>query len=704
RSRLEAYGLTLPEVAERVRQSNIDIDAGTLEEDGKVLVVRGISRYHDLKDIQQVVIRYEENANGDVTPIRVANFAKVALVNKDISHTVRVNGVEGVGLAIYKESGSNTVAVSQVVHTAMQAQTVDMPGIDVTWVSDQAELVENAFTNVTSALLLGILLAVAVLIAYLRSLGSVLVVAIAVPVSLLATVFAMQLWGLSLNLITLAGLALGTGMLVDNAIVVIESIFRHRAEGDEPETAAAEGTASVGGAIVASTLTTCVVFLPVLFVQGIAARFVEGISFTVVLSLLSSLLVAIFLIPSLSVWLLPKSNPGLSLNNERWQHFIHRLLLRPRHCVILCLLLTAGAIYWLAQLGTELLPPSDQRQFSLLLTGQAGEKVESTQVRVEQVESILKLAAEGKIAAMMAEVGRPPDNDRIIRERQTEENTAELTVRLTQDSETANQIVSKARPAVSQLFGTQVSWQLNNSAIAYAMGSSAPPVLIELSGRSLEDLHRSAERLGKNLTRQPALWNVKTSFEGAPQEVHIKLDRHRSDSLGVDMELVGLVLSSVTEGYLTTEMTMGDEEREVIIKMPSRRSDQLLSLPFHTQNGRYLTIGDVAQVQLVEGARKILRRNQHRVAQISALIRPGITVPQAQAQAQQTLAQTQLPQGISASITGLEEERERTVSELYWVGLVAIALVFFVLAGSFESLLHPFTVLAAIPISLIGVA
>src|SRR5690606_14437104 len=306
RTRLDAYGLTINEVRNRISATNVDVNAGTLAQEDRVFLVRGLSRFTGPDDVAATVVRYAEAESQSTAPIHVADLGEVVLADADVTHVVRVEGVEGVGLSVYKEAGANTVSVSRVVRDALDRFAADLPGIEIRTVADEAALVEDAIADVETAALLGIALAIAVLFLFLRSPGPIVIVASAIPVSLLATVFAMSFAGHSLNLMTLGGLALGAGMLVDNAIVVMESIFRRRAEGDSPADAAAKGTGAVAGAIVASTLTTCVVFLPVVLIEGMAARLVGGIAFTVVLSLLASLAVAMWVIPALAAWLLPR--------------------------------------------------------------------------------------------------------------------------------------------------------------------------------------------------------------------------------------------------------------------------------------------------------------------------------------------------------------------------------------------------------------
>ena len=704
-ARLDGYGLTLTEVRNRISAANVDVNAGTVVEDDRVLLVRGLSRFTGPDDVAAAVVRYQEAGSDGVVPIYVSDLGEVVLADADITHVVRVDGVEGVGLSVYKEAGANTVAVSRVVREAFAALAADLPGLTVTTVADEAALVEDAISEVQSSALLGIALAIGVLFVFLRSLGPIVIVATAIPVSLLATVFAMSFAGYSLNLMTLGGLALGAGMLIDNAIVVMESIFRKRAGGESPLQAAATGTGAVAGAIVSSTLTTCVVFLPVLLIEGMAARLVSGIAFTVVLSLLVSLVVAVLLIPALAVWLLPRNRTGdVNPGSQRLEAWVYGILGKPWMWLGGTAVLMVVAVFSLLQLGSELLPPADPRQFSMRVVTPPGQKVESTAETVAVIESILAEAAGDDLEAMLSEVGRLPNDDRLIRELQTEENTAELRLRLAAGGLSGNTVVQRSLPAVSALYGAEVSWEVGSTALARALGTGGPPIVVEIAGTSIDELRQGAELVRARLAERPELWNVQSSFENAPPELRVSLKRAMADGLGVDLDTLGAVLETSLDGLRATMVTMGDEEREVVLKLPAVDPEELLRLPVRTSSGQRVAVGDVAEIEEVLGAREIFRRDQRRVAQVTARLAPGVAAPAAREAALLGIAAADLSPGLRADLAGEERERVETTSELRWAAVLALVLVFMVLAGTFESLLHPVTVLSAIPLSLIGVA
>jgi HAE1 family hydrophobic/amphiphilic exporter-1 len=703
--KLEAHEVTLAEMENRLRAANVDINAGTLEEGDRVYMVRGLARYRGPDDVAKVVVRYEEDAEGRRMPVRVSDLARVELADHDISHLVRVDGAEGVGLSIYKEAGANTVSVSRTISAALENLRGDLPGIDVRLVSDEAALVEDAISDVQGAALIGIALAVLVLLLFLRSAGPTVIVTTAVPVSLLGTLFLMHFGGQSLNIMTLGGLALGAGMLVDNAIVVVESIYRRLSGGASKEDAAARGAADVAGAIAASTLTTCAVFLPIIFVRGLAARLVSGLSFSVVVSLLVSLVVAVLLIPALSGWLLPRSrarplDPGVNAIEK----LVGRLLRRPLAVVLAAALLAAAGITILLRQGSELLPPADQREFSLRLICPPGQRVEATARVVENVERILERAAGDELRAVYSEVGRLPEDYRLIREEQTEENSARVIVRLAAGGRSAARVVASARAAVEQLAGMEVEWEVGNSALARALGTTGPPIAVEIAGQSLEDLRRGADILRAAMAEHPELWNVRSSFEGGPPELRVVLDRTLADGLGVDLDTVAASLEASLDGLKATVLSTGDEERDVVLMLPAVRRDQLLRIPLRTSAGIRVVVGDVASIMPNSGAREIFRKDQRRVARVTARVAEGKEFPEAMRAVGATLEETDLPPGLIARVTGEEEERARAFAELKWAAALALLLVFMVLAGTFESLVHPLTVVSAVPLALVGVA
>lgn len=703
--RLDAFGITVSEVKSRLAAANLDINAGSLQEGGRVYLVHGMARFQKPEDVASVIVRYQQSATGEAHPVCVGDLATVQMAPSRVESLVRVDGIEGVGLEVYKENGGNTVEVSRRVRRALKAITQDMPGVQLTMVGDEARLVESAISGVEGAALIGIFLAVAVLVFFLRSPRSTVIVAAAVPVSLLAAVLGMALAGRSLNLLSLGGLALGAGMLVDNAVVVVESIFRRRKQAASLEEAVVEGTAGVGGAIVASTLTTCVVFLPVLFVHGLAARLVSGLAFTVIASLSMSLLVAIFLIPALARWLLPVASQGaVDPGAEKIQRIVSGLLRHSRIVLIAALLVSVASILGLARLGTRLLPPTDPRQFSLRLVAEPGLKVENTSGLSSMVEEILRKSGGSSIEAILSEIGRVPQDDRMISEEQMEENTARVRVRLRPEGVSVAEIIRKSTPALTSIRGLDFQWETGNSLLGDILGGREAPVEILIEGSQLEELRDATEMIREKLSRQQGVVNVRTSFEGGPPELRMRLQRPIAEALGVGYEELSPVVEASLDGLEATRMMIGDEEYKVRIFLPPPEEGKLGALPLRLSSGLRLSVGAVATLEKFQGAREIYRKDQRRVARVTARLSEGRSLPEIRRKLTEILDKTRLPPSVHARLAGEEDQRRETLFELKWAAALAMLLVLMVLSASFESLRHPLTILAVLPFSMIGVA
>ena len=713
--RAAEFDITLGQIESRIRAENQEFNAGVIEDQGQIFRIRGRTQYTDINDIKNVVIRFmpPQVRGGAQVAVRVRDVAEVVEGAQEYDHVVLVNGREGVGLTVYKEAGANTVTVANTIKEALANAAEDLPGIEVHEITDNATLVVEALDDLRLAASLGIALAILVLAVFLRSIGATFIVSAAVPVSILAAIFCMNYWGHSLNIITLGGLALGAGMLVDNAIVVVESMYRRIRLGDTPAEAAKKGTGLVAGAITASTLTTCVVFIPVFFVQGLAARLIDGIAFTVVISLLASLLVAIFFIPALGRWFLgpakldrqgnviPEKVPWV----RRAVEAVVRGFLRVHWLIVLLsAFIVCGAVWQLFKLGTELLPPSDPKQFSIRYIGESGQRVQATTDVIRGIEASVRESVPEYVAGTLAEIGRLPDDERTIRREAAEENTARLTVRINDESPPAIAYANALSDDLDMIPNAEVEWELNRSALSEALDSDSAPVVVEISGSTIYDIREVTESVHAKMLELEELWNVRSTFEGGPPELRVKLNRSIADALQIRVATVAQVIESSLEGRQITRLAVGDEEYPIMLQIDTPTREELKNVMFTTDNGAKVSIGEVTIFEEVVGAREILRKNQRLTSQITALVHEDYTLPQAIAAVNTVLEQQPLALGMTAQLGGEEAERVKTFGELQLAAILAFMLVLMVLAGTFESLLQPITILYAIPLALVGVA
>ncbi|MGM0531234.1 MAG: efflux RND transporter permease subunit, partial [Bacteroidota bacterium] len=379
---MDAHGLSMDEISSRIQAFNRDISGGTLEEKGTEYLVTGESLLEKVEDFRNLIVGYQQKTffNNEATniPVTLEQVADVQIKNKKPENMVYLNGERCIGLAIYKEQGKNTVDVVKLVDEALNDLNRALPGYQFTVVENQGEYIGQAISEVENTALIGILLAVFVLFIFLRRLRVTLIVSVAIPISIIATFNLMYFNGLSLNVMTLGGLALGAGMLVDNAIVVIENIFRHIEQGSSVKDAAIEGTAEVGGAITASTLTTIVVFLPIVYLHGESGELFKEEAWTVAFSLLSSLFVALLVIPVLTdKWIKTEKKKTLKSVNIGWYGRWLNGILNNRWLVIgLSAGLIGLAIFLLPRVGSEFMPKSQGGAFNVSIELPGGSRLE----------------------------------------------------------------------------------------------------------------------------------------------------------------------------------------------------------------------------------------------------------------------------------------------------------------------------------------
>lgn len=704
--RLAENDLTVAEVMNRIIAENFELQAGTVEFGEQTWLVKSATRLEQVSDIENITIKYRESDFGISVAVKVKDVADISMREANQEGIVRINGNEGIGLFVHKEGDANTVNVAGTLRTAIEKLKQDIPHALISVVADEASIVESSISDVETATIVGLVLATAVLTIFLRRPEPIIVVSLAIPVSLMATLFALNFAGYTLNLMTLGGLALGVGMLVDNAIVVIESIYRQMRSEAPISKAAAKGAGSVSGAITTSTLTTCVVFLPVLFIEGIAAKLMAGIAFTVIVSLLTSLLVAVFLIPALATVLIKKPNTKDIDPGSYWvEKNVYKLLGGPAKALVCFIGLLALAIAGLSSLGTDLLPPQDPKQFSLKVTTQSGQKVEQTSKVITLVEEIIQQAAQQKVRTILSEVGQLDDQKSVSFEQITRrENSANISVFLGEGSPSVAQIIERTQPLFDKLYQVDVQWLVDNSPLGMAMEQAPSDIAIEVSSNSIDQLYSVTEQLKSALSDNSELWNIRTSFEGGSMEYQLSFDRQMMAAYGVSLAELETNLQSALGGIAITTMLEGDENRSVVLDTATKNQVALKDIAFRASTGQIVRLGDIAQIELVPSQNRILRRDQKRIAELTALFASDADRLAVKNEVAAFIEKYKTPVGVSVQVAGQETERAKNINELTWAVVLSVLLVFMLLAGSFESFLQPFTVLASIPLALLGVA
>jgi HAE1 family hydrophobic/amphiphilic exporter-1 len=573
-------------------------------------------------------------------------------------------------------------------------------------VFDQSRFIKQSIDEVLQTAMLGGVLATLVLFVFLRSLRSTLIIALSIPISVVATFFLMYGFHVSLNIMSLSGLALGIGMLVDNSIVVLESINRYYRMGYGPREAADRGASEVGHAVVASTLTTICVFVPIVFVEGVAGQLFADQALTVTFSLTASLLVAIMLIPMLSSLggkrqVKRKARPQEQSASGLLRPYVWLLgaALRARlFAVSIAVLLVMGAAWLLTQLGTELIPEISQGEFLVDCQLPPGTPLEETSVRLNEVEEIIR--RDSRVSGEYTIVGS--GNQTGVSAVEEREHIGQSLVRLNAGilHSREDAVMEDLRAELAQIPALEYEFSRPT------LFSFKTPVEVILQGYNLNALKAHAERIKERIERLPGLRDLKASTEGGNPEVHIRFDRRKLASYGLNVSQVASLIRNKVQGDIPTEFNEGDRKIDIRVRVleEDRRSvEELQNLVLEFPGTGAIYLSSVADISLEIGPTEIRRISPQRAAVISANI-SGQDLQSVVSDIQRELTLLDLPPDFSVYVAGQSEERAVAFESMRFAILLAIFLVYLVMASQFESLVQPFVIMFAIPFAVIGVA
>ncbi|MBW8331207.1 MAG: efflux RND transporter permease subunit [Prolixibacteraceae bacterium] len=706
---LDAFGLTLDELSSRIQNFNQSISGGSITEMGLKYVVKGVSLLTDLSDFENTIVGYKSIITGDElaakAPVYLREVAKVSFSNKEPENIVRMNGIRCLGLSIYKETRSNTVQAVKDVSKTLADMEKALPGYHLTVITNQGTFISNAIKEVQNTALMGILLAIVVLYVFLRRIGTTLIVSVAMPISIIATFNLMYFNGLSLNIMTLGGLALGAGMLVDNAIVVLENISRLRENGLSVKEAAIQGASQVSGAITSSTLTTIVVFLPIVYLHGASGELFKDQAWTITFSLLSSLVVAILLIPMLFNYFYKNSTKPTSQKSLKISGYGKFLgsVIRIKWAVIIATIVLLGlSALILPFIGTEFMPKSETRQFSLDLKMQEGTRLQRTSAAVENLEGIVREVLGEHLETLYSQIGPSTgmlnSQDALFQG----ENTANIKILLKPDSEYSSTFAIQAiSQALGELPDIEIKFVQDQTALGGLLGTDEAPLVIEIHGDDLDVLEDLSNQVKTAVQQIPELYNIEASMEGGSPEVEIIVDRMRAGIFNMSVANVVTQIQNQLTGKVAGTMEKGGEMQDITLRLPDKGLADLSDLTI--KNGtQVIRINEIAEIREGQSPKEIFRRNQTRIGKITGYMDKDIALDKMVAKVNQAISGIPLPTEYKIKITGEEEKRQESMDALSFAMMLSIVLVFMVLASQFESLLHPFTILLTIPVAVVG--
>lgn len=706
---LDAFGLTLDELNTRIQNFNQSISGGSITEMGLKYVVKGVSLLTDLNDFENTIVGYKSITTGDEpgqkAPIFLREVAKISFANKDPENIVRLNGQRCLGLSIYKETRSNTVKAVEDISKTLADMEKALPGYHLKVITNQGVFIDNAIKEVENTALLGVFLAVIVLFVFLRRIGTTLIVSLAMPVSIIATFNLMYFNGLTLNIMTLGGLALGAGMLVDNAIVVMENIFRLRETGLSVKESAIQGTSQVSGAITSSTLTTIVVFLPIVYLHGASGELFRDQAWTITFSLLSSLIVATLLIPMMFNYFYknsPKPTAQKSLEIKGYGRFLRRII-RYKWAVILAAAVLLGfSVLIFPFIGTEFMPKTETRQFSLELKMQEGTRLERTSAAVDNLEANIREILGDRVETIFCQIG--PSTGMLATQNALfeGENTANIKIILKPDDNfSSTQAIQSISQALGELPDIDIQFIQDQTALGGLLGTDEAPLVIEIHGEDLDVIEDLSNQVKTAVLDIPELYNVEASMEGGSPEVEIMVDRLRAGIFNLSVSNVVSQIQNQLTGQVAGTIEKGGEMQDITLRLPDRG---LADLPdMIIKNGtQVVRVSEIAEIREGQSPKEIFRRNQTRIGKITAFMDKDIALDKMVAKVNKAIVGIPLPLDYKIKITGEEEKRKESMDALSFAMILSIILVFMVLASQFESLLHPFTILLTIPVAVVG--
>ncbi|GHV68242.1 acriflavine resistance protein B [Bacteroidia bacterium] len=709
---LEAYNLTVDVVATKIGSLLRNVSGGTITNEDIRYTVKGVNIIKSLEDIGNIIVAFKEvpldaaQANSGQSntkaPIYLKDVAAVAFANEEPNNITRFDGQRCIGISVYKENKYNTVQVVENLNVKLEELHKSMPGYTFEVIENQGEFINASISEVKDSAILGIILAVIVLYFFLRRVNTTLIVSLSIPISIIATFNLMYFNGLTINIMTLGGLALGAGMLIDNSIVVVENIFRNLETGMSPKDASVRGTSEVGGAIVSSTLTTIVVFLPIVYVQGAAGELFKDQAWTVTFSLLSSLFVAVLLIPMLASQILKNSSKSTqSLQIKGYGNFVGKLLDHRKGVIITAFLLTVATYALIPFLGMEFMPKAESTEFSVKITMDPGTRLQATDLAASSIDGMIRDLA-GEDLEWIYTLTGPSNTETEITAKAEEENQSELKVKLKKGATMDADAIIAAMLASAQLpEGVEISYEKEQSALQDALGIEGAPVSVEIKGDEIEILDQLSHELKDKMVLMSGLFDLKTSMEKGAPEVNISIDRLRSGIYGINIATVAQQVSEKLGGKNAGSFDYSGEPVNIEIKVPEISLSELNNIEI-LQGDKSYRLGEIADVSIERAPREILRSNQNRVANVTAMLDKSHSLSTVTPAILSALNEIEFPAKYSAKITGEEEKRAESFGGLGMALILSILLVYMVMAAQFESLLHPFTIILSIPLAGVG--
>lgn len=709
--RLMAFGLPLDLVLTAIGNSNLDAPAGKLESGRYELTLRAPAELQTLDDIRDVVITMREGA-----PVTLGQVARINDTWEKVSRIVRVNGKRGLRLAIRKESSANTVEVSEAVLAEVERINEAYPQLIMVPVQNQGNFIERSIDNVAKSVLYGGVLAILVLLFFLLNVRSTMVIALAIPISIISTLAVMYFTGITINLMSLGGLALGVGMMVDSSIVVLENIFRRRdAVGEDAATASTHGANEVATAIVASTITTLVVFLPLAFVRGASGMLFADLGYVIIASLLCSLVVSLTLLPMIASKLLQAEEREPPSWARALYHaakgttdridglYLQTLNVALRHrwkTVGLAAGMLAASLFIVPFLGSEFLPPSDEGEVRIDGQMEVGQRLAIVEKQTRLLEALLVDEIEGAQASVTTVgVGWRGGAPR---------GGIELSLGpAAERSESNTEIAARIRRKITgQVPGMRMRVRApQGSFVLQRLLGGEDDLVVELRGYDFAVLDRLAAQVKEVMADIEGITDVEESrLTGIPQR-ELTINREKVADLGLSVKDVSDALQTAVAGSKAGEYRVEGNSHRILVQLADIENvsfDDVMNLTLTTADGQQVALRNLVRETDGSGPLSIERKDQQRISTVAANI-AGRDMGSIAEELEERVQGIARPAGYDIEVTGTYEEQRKSSRELTLSMLLAILLVYMVLASQYESFTSPLVVMLSVPVAAVGV-
>lgn len=704
--RMAGYGLSISYLSSCLSADNILYPAGSVNNGTQTLTVRTDGKFTTLDDVRNLLIPLHTGGT-----VRLREIASVNLENSEPDAIGSVDGQRCVVLAVNKQSGANAVKVAESVNKAMTDLQQSRASLNYRTVMDQSDYINLSVNNAMQNIVLGVLIAALILFIFLRRFGATLTIAVSMPVCIITVFLLMKIFGLTLNMMSLGGIGMGVGMIVDNSIVVLENIFRYRRDGKPRLEACTEGTQEVSLSIIASTLTTCAVFVPIALSGGMVGMMFKDFALTIAFLILSSLIIALTLVPLMCYYLLGDSKWTLRLAAKQAAKqaakaaqgktpLIDRLLQRYRRLLgfflrrrAVAVLITVALVVVFASsvlvTGIVLLPDMDQSEVDISISLPIGSELEQTE------------AISDRVSAIAAE--QVPELDYLYYQAQNESSSVVLMLVPVRERSRSSAAVARAlRDSLQDIAGCEITCEAGS--MATAMTGNSSDINVSISGNDYNELKFLSDDLVAQISALPDAIEVQSTLDDAVPQVNIHVDRAKAASYGLTAATIGGAVRSELTGTTASQITMNGTQLDVVIRGDSigaQSLDALKSVSLATSTGGSVPLSEVAGVDVEMAPQSIARTNQSRAVTITGRSASGNSTGIAAAVSAIT-GGYQLPDGYHFSTDSSYDSIVESFTSLLKALIVAIGLVYFILASQFESFAMPIIIMMILPIAFAG--